>query len=99
MAGGVIEYYPKSVQASEKRLEVPGLFITEDPHDVRWRASRFEFISHESHIRVDVAEKVFVSGTEVIEAGFTVRRMQEAMLGAFPITRESDIAFPAHSRQ
>jgi hypothetical protein len=46
-----------------------------------------------------MSEKGFVSGTQVIEPGFAVGSVEEAVLGTLAMTGEPDLAFPAVAGQ
>ena len=50
---------------------------------------------HDPHRPIDVAEERLVTGTEVIEAIFTVGRLGEAVLGAAPVAHRPDFTVPA----
>lgn len=71
----------------------------DNAHDIGRRAAVAQFRRHKVHEWADVVKEVFIAGAEVVQPGFAVRRLEEAMLRAFPIARESDFAFTAGARQ
>ena len=58
-----------------------------------------QFRRHEPHIRIYVAEEYFVPGTEIIEAGLTVGRLEKAMPGTFAVAGKAHVAFAAVFRK
>src|SRR5436190_9364539 len=67
--------------------------------DLRRRSAAPEPLAHEAHRPVDVVEERLVARAEVVEAGLTVRRLDEPVLGAAAVTGEADVALPAVARK
>lgn len=70
-----------------------------DAHDIGRGAAVAQFRRHEVHEWVYVVKEVFIAGAKVVQPGFAVPCLEEAMLRAFPIARESDFAFTAGAWQ
>src|SRR5215475_14225563 len=66
-----------------------------DLHDVSGVLSEVQKVRHDLHGAIDMTEEGLVSGTEVVQALFAVRREQEAIARTLAITGESHFAFPA----
>src|SRR6185436_10768785 len=56
-------------------------------------------IGHRPHGEVDVCEKGFVAGAQVVQAAFAVRRVYEPVLGTFAVTCKAHRTFAAIARQ
>src|SRR5690348_3734135 len=67
--------------------------------DVGGRTLGTKFVCHEAHVRIDVVEEHFVSGAQVIQAGFAVGSANEAMLGTFTVAGKAHVAFAAVARK
>ena len=84
------------------RLSVAGDFffpISDPLHHIGGRSALLEFPGHESHVRINVVEKLLVSRAEVIEAFLAFWRPAKAMLGALTVAGKPHFAFPAILRQ
>ena len=68
-------------------------------HDLGRRSPTPQQITHRSHRPVDVVEERLEAWTQVVQAGFPVRRRDEAVLRATAVAGEADVALEAVPRQ
>src|SRR5258705_3776920 len=68
-------------------------------HDLIGEPATLEQVRHAAHGPVDVVEEHPVSGAQIVQAGFAVRRLAKAVARAFAITGEQHLAVPAIFRQ
>src|SRR5260370_36903060 len=80
-------------------VQASAAFLYRNLHYTRGVPTRAEQVCHNPHRTIDVAEKGLVSGAEIIQAGFSVRRMDEAVAPALPVAGESYFAFRAIPRR
>lgn len=70
-----------------------------DLHDHRGRVVALQQLGHDLHRAVDVAEKQLVAFAEVVQTGFAVGTLGEAVFGASAVADETHIAFAAIAGQ
>ena len=104
MAAATFEFFPAAAGAeviSAGRAGAGGLRVAcQCPrHDIGGGALLTQLVGHEAHVWIDVVEEFLIARTEIVQSGFAIRRLQEAMLGAFAIAGKAYLALLAELRQ
>src|SRR5579872_474063 len=74
--------------------------LRSDPlHNVCRRPVRSQFCRHKAHIGIYMPEEHLVACTQVVEARFTVRSLDEPVLWTLAVACEPDVAIATVSRQ